>query len=366
MPAHLSIAYFISPHGYGHAARAAGVMEAMNALDPAMRFEIFTNVPSWFFEDSLSGDFGYHALLTDIGLVQRTPLHADIPETIGRLNHFLPFDTSKIRELASLLKKLGTGLIICDIAPMGIAVAQEAGIPSLLIENFTWDWIYEGFLREYGRIGDHIRYLKGVLHTAQFHIQTEPVCHPQRVDLTTFPVSRKSKTPAREIRERLGIPPDNKAIFITMGGIEEQYNFLARLATQREAHFVIPGASKKMERHGNLVLLPHHSDYFHPDLINASDAVIGKVGYSTLAEVYHAGPPFGYVARKSFRESQTLVSFIEDQMNGLAISEDRFYGCGWLSSLPDLLALPRVHRQDPNGAEQAAHFIHNLIKSTPP
>ena len=366
MPANLSIAYFISPHGYGHATRAAGVMEALNALDPATHFEIFTEVPSWLFEDSLSGDFGYHALLTDIGLVQRTPLHADIPETIERLNHFLPFDASKIRDLASRVKTLGVGLIICDIAPMGILVAQEAGIPSLLIENFTWDWIYEGFLRQDGRIGDYIRYLKGVFDTAQFHIQTEPVCHHQRVDLITSPVSRKPKTPSREIRKRLGIPPDNKAILITMGGIEEQYNFLARLATQREAHFVIPGASKKVERHGNLVLLPHHSDYYHPDLMNASDAVVGKVGYSTLAEVYHAGLPFGYVARKGFRESQKLVSFIENQMNGLPITEDRFYGCGWLSSFPDLLALPRINRQEPNGAEQVAHFIHNLIKPTLP
>jgi len=28
------IAFFISPHGYGHAARAAAVMEALHRLDP--------------------------------------------------------------------------------------------------------------------------------------------------------------------------------------------------------------------------------------------------------------------------------------------------------------------------------------------
>ena len=35
----------------------------------------------------------------------------------------------------------------------------------------------------------------------------------------------------------------------------------------------------------NLILLPHHSVFFHPDLVNASDAVVGKLGYSTLAAV---------------------------------------------------------------------------------
>ena len=363
MPADQSIAYFISPHGYGHAARAAGVMEAVYELDPSIRFEIFTEVPRWFFDDSFSGNFGYHSLLTDIGLVQRTPLQADLSETMQRLSHFLPFDASKIKDLAMRIQKLKCVLIICDIAPMGIVVAREAGIPSLLIGNFTWDWIYEGYLKLDSRIGDHISYLKAVFNSALFHIQTEPICDPRSVDLTTFPVSRKMKTPAQEIRKKLRIPGDTKAVLITMGGIEEQYDFLEQLTTKRDVRFIIPGASREVKIHGNLVRLPHHSDYFHPDLVNACDAVIGKVGYSTLAEIYYAGVPFGYVARSRFRESQKLVSFIENRMCGKPISGDQFYSGGWLSSLPALLALPRINRKDPQGAEQAARFVYDLIKT---
>jgi hypothetical protein len=364
VPRDLSIAYFISPHGYGHAARAAGVMEAVYQLHPDMYFEIFTTVPLWFFDDSLSGSFGYHSFLTDIGLAQRTPLHADISETVKRLNHFLPFDSSKIRGLAKRIKKLKCVLVICDIAPMGIAVAGEAGIPSLLIENFTWDWIYQRYAEQDGRIGDHISYLKRVFNAADFRIQTEPICDPCSADLTTFPVSRKMKTPAHEIRKQLGIPEDAQVVLITMGGIEEKYNFLEKLAAKRDVRFVIPGSSKQVKIDGNLVLLPHRSGYFHPDLANASNAVIGKVGYSTLAEIYYAGVPFGYVARSRFRESQQLVSFIEGKMPGLPISGDQFYSGGWLSSLPDLLALPRINREDPRGAEQVARFVVDLISST--
>ena len=364
MPAEQSIAYFISPHGYGHAARAAGVMEALLELDPFIRFEIFTQVPSWFFDDSFSGNFGYHSLLTDIGLVQKTPLQADLSETVQRLNHFLPFDSAKIRDLAKRIQKLKCCLIICDIAPMGILVAKEAQIPSLLIENFTWDWIYEGYAEQDGRIGDHINYLKGLFDSAHFHVQTEPICDPRSVDLTTFPVSRKMKTSAQEIRKKLSIPADTKAVLITMGGIEEQYDFLEQLTRKRDVRFVIPGATREVKIHDNLVRLPHHSDFFHPDLVNACDAVIGKVGYSTLAEIYYAGVPFGYVARSRFRESQILVSYIENQMYGLPISGDQFYSGHWLTSLPHLLALPRIHRKDPRGAEQVARFVYDLI--TPP
>jgi UDP-N-acetylglucosamine:LPS N-acetylglucosamine transferase len=359
------IAYFISPHGYGHAARAAAVMEAMYEIHPAVRFEIFTQVPRWFFDDSLSGKFGYHSFLTDIGLMQSTPLQADLPETVRRLNHFLPFDRSRIRDLAKLVKKLRCGLIICDIAPMGIAVAKEAGIPSQLVENFTWDWIYEGYVKYEGRIGQHINYLKGLFDAADFHIQSEPVCCRRNVNLTTFPVSRKVKSPAHQIRKKLRIPESSTAVLSTMGGLEEKYDFLERLAMKRDTHFVIPGASKRVKIQSNLVLLPHRSDYFHPDLVNACDAVIGKVGYSTVAEIYYAGAPFGFIARSRFRESQKLVSFIKNQMNGRPIAENKFYNGTWLSSLQDLLALPRIHRQDPQGAEQVARFTCDLINALP-
>ena len=57
------IAYFISPHGYGHAARASAVMDAIHDISPSLRFEIFTTVPQWFFEQSLTGPFAYHSFI---------------------------------------------------------------------------------------------------------------------------------------------------------------------------------------------------------------------------------------------------------------------------------------------------------------
>ena len=47
------LAYFVSPHGFGHAARACAVMQAMRAVWPRVVFEVFTLVPEWFFAESL-------------------------------------------------------------------------------------------------------------------------------------------------------------------------------------------------------------------------------------------------------------------------------------------------------------------------
>ncbi|MHC4791685.1 MAG: hypothetical protein ACYS8Y_09665, partial [Planctomycetota bacterium] len=126
------IAYFISPHGFGHAARAAGVMEDLYEVDSKIRFEIFTKVPPLFFKDSLAAHYTYHSVLTDIGLAQKSPLNADLEETLQNLNNFLPFRSSRINHLAQQVSALSCDLIVCDIAPVGIVVARTVGIPSVL------------------------------------------------------------------------------------------------------------------------------------------------------------------------------------------------------------------------------------------
>ena len=247
---------------------------------------------------------------------------------------------------------------MCDIAPLGIAVARTAGIPSVLIENFTWDWIYEGYLPHDRRLQQHITYLQKLFNEADYHIQTEPVCRPSpQVDLTTPPISRRIRTPAGQVRAQLGIPRQAKVVLLTMGGVPWQYTFLEELQTQEGLYFVIPNGSERRQVRHQLVLLPNHSSFFHPDLINAADVVIGKAGYSTLAEVYQAGVPYGYVPRPKFRESHFLASYIESHMNAAEISDVQFQDGSWIAALPELLAIPRTDRRHASGADQAARFI---------
>jgi len=353
----MNIAVFISPHGYGHAARASAVMAALHQLNPAIRFDIFTLVPEWFFHNALAGPFRYHPLLTDIGMVQDSALQENIPATRRRLNEFLPFAPDQLAGLAGQLKDLACRLVICDIAPLGIAVARTAGLPSVLIENFTWDWLYQGYLDQDPAMGQFIDYLGDLFQAAEMRVQTEPLCDPQPAALTVPPISRAVRTEPAEIRRRLDLPPEAQVVMVTMGGIAWQYDDLSALEQHPTYYFIVPGAGQAVERRGHLIALPHHSPFFHPDLINASDAVMGKVGYSTIAEVYQAGIPFGYVARPQFRESDFLVAFIENHMPGRPVSAAAFENGSWLAHLPDLLALPRSPRRKINVAEQVAACI---------
>lgn len=355
------IAFFISPHGFGHAARAAGIMEALAEIESSIEFDIFTSVPAWFFANSDTFAFQYHFLLSDIGLVQKTPFQEDLPKTVENLKKFLPFDHSQIVRVAEKIRQLKSELVICDIAPMGIRVAKAAEVPSVLIENFTWDWIYQGYAEEAAAINEFSVYLQSIFAEATCHIQTEPICNPAMVDFTAEPASRKFKTPAHTIRQSLQLPDSCKVVMITAGGIPKQYAFIDKLKNQTGIHFIIPGASKSLTVRDNLILLPENSNYHHPDLINASDAVIGKAGYSTIAEVYHAGIPFGYATRTHYRESKPLVNFIENEMMGVAIAESEFQNGTFVRHLEKLLEIPRVQRDSPNGADQIAGYLINQL-----
>ncbi len=354
----MKISAVISPHGFGHASRTVAILQILHRTISNCHFDVITSVPEWFFKDSLTiEEFEYIPCETDIGVVQISPFVEDLPGTIDRLKSFLPFPNEKVRFLAKLLKERRSDLVLCDISPLGIAAAKLAGIPSLLVENFTWDWIYEGYLDIEPRFNGFIPLLRETFDFADFHVQAEPVCEYRRSHLVSQPVSRLPRMAREEMRQTLNVSPDQRLILITMGGIPHLLNQLQPLQNYSESVFVIPGASEKCERRGNLLLLPHHHSYYHPDLVNASDIVVGKLGYSTIAEAYHSGVPYLYIPRNHFRETAPLAAFVERELSGVRIEEADFIRGTWVNVLPSVLSLSKKQKQTMNGARQIAQFI---------
>ena len=112
----------------------------------------------------------------------------------------------------------------------------------------------------------------------------------------------------------------------------------------------------------NVLLLPANSDYYHPDLITAADAVIGKAGYSTIAEIYHSQVRFGYFVREDYPEMQALVNFLQHNTDGFLLSAQDYISGDWLCEVENLLAVPPAWRQPTfNGSLQAAQLVSELL-----
>lgn len=355
-----SIAFFITPHGFGHAARACAVMQALRRTRPASELHIYTRVPRWFFLDSLGeGGWYYHEEMTDIGLVQSSPLQEDLPATLAALDAFLPFSDALLDRLAAQVTEQGCGLVVCDIAPLGIAVARRAGIASAVVENFTWDWIYQGYVEAEPRLARHADYLAGLTGLADVHVQTEPVCARSPAQLATPPVSRPPRLGATATRAKLGVPPDPPLILLSFGGIPQRdFPTLDMFHERSACTFVVPGAATpKVLRDGNVILLPHHSDFYHPDLIHAADLLVGKLGASTVGEAWQAGIAYSYIPRPGFRESAVLAEFVERELGAQLLEEQDFLTGAWLDELPRRLAGRRGPRQGDTAAEQIAALL---------
>ncbi len=130
------LAFFVSPHGFGHAARVAAVMAAVHERTGA-EFEIFTTVPRWFFDESLAGLFRYYEVVCDVGFVQVSALRYDLRRTVQALNDLVPFDPVLLDALGARVHEAGCSAVLCDISSLGIAVAERAQVPSVLIESFS-------------------------------------------------------------------------------------------------------------------------------------------------------------------------------------------------------------------------------------
>jgi len=354
----VTIACFVSPHGFGHAARTCAILSALAARQPKLHALIFTRVPRWFFTESLTCSFAYVALDTDVGLAQQSALTEDVPATLTRLEQLWPPRRALLDALAHQMRAAQCRVVMCDIAPLGILAARAAGRPSVLVENFTWDWIYEEYAGAAARMGYFAASFASVFAQATQRIQTQPVCVPRAAALTVSPVSRTPRARRDATRHALGIAAATPLILLTNGGVETQLSFKHALHEQPTWHFVVPTSSvTRLHREENCTLLPWQSDLYHPDIVRAADVVVGKLGYSTVAEVYHAGGALAYFTRPKFRESATLAAFVRANMPSVELAPASFATGAWLKELTPLLVARPARAARANGADAAAQLL---------
>jgi len=352
------VAYIVSPHGFGHAARACAVMAELRRQRPTIHFEVFSEVPQWFFSESLPHGFSYHRFTSDVGMVQRSPLVEDLEATCDLLDRTRCDDPDTVGRLAARLQELGCDVVIVDISPLGLAAAAAAGIPSVLVENFTWDWIYLNYPNGTPRLRRHGRRMVEIFASANLRIQTDPMCEPSPVAVSVGPVARSPRSGRETIRASLGVPADEPMIVVSMGGVPWNYADLADFDHSDGAWVVVPGGSEReAHRQGRFLLLPFHSGFYHPDLVAASDLVVSKLGYSTVAEAYSAGAALTFLGRPRFPESPILAQWVAERMVAAEICEDALRDGVWLASANELLKIPRRRPDQPNGAIHAAEVI---------
>ena len=142
-----AIVFYVSGHGFGHASRTIEVINAVLARRPETRIGVRTSASRWLFELTVKGKIAFSTLECDTGVVQIDALSLDEADTIRRAAAFHSDLVTRAASETRVLREIGAGLIVGDIPPLAFAVSAAAGIHSIAIGNFTWDWIYADYPR---------------------------------------------------------------------------------------------------------------------------------------------------------------------------------------------------------------------------
>ena len=110
---------------------------------------------------------------------------------------------------------MNAALVIADLPPLGPAAAAEAGVPSLAIGNFTWDWIYEGYKPEDRGLPGLVPLVREATGRASAFVRLPmwggfEMAPPDRTYDVPL-VARRSKRKPAETRQALGLPLDRRS-----------------------------------------------------------------------------------------------------------------------------------------------------------
>ena len=140
------VVFYISGHGFGHASRQIELIRALAAQRPDAACRR-AHVPC---RDGCSRRSRRRAPRTSQARRNRhgrrrrsTASRLDEDETARvRRAFYADFDRRVARRSRSPAPSADAALVVGDIPPLAFAAAARAGVPSVAIGNFTWDWIY--------------------------------------------------------------------------------------------------------------------------------------------------------------------------------------------------------------------------------
>ena len=355
------IVYYITSHGFGHAVRSC---EIIRNLKPELPLTLRTSVPEWFIKHELNGR---KVELTptefDCGVLGPDSACVDLARTVRRMERLFDQNEARLDDEVAFLKQVGARVVVCDVPPFPLRAAYDAGIPSILIANFTWSAIYQHLAEHFcdnkalhARAENMIEVLQREYDMGDLLLATDMqipmhACR-QRRDVPM--VARHGVNRRQELVEKLGLDPSRPIGLLYLGrdgmnGIE--WKRLGGMELQLVSYSIPPG--------GESYIHPLPEDLInHADASSSVDVVVAKPGYGICGECIAANTPLIFPPRPEFAEMQAVYPLMERWGGGIPIGEEDFRTLNWqpyLDRIKDLQLHPEAI--DCTGGRVCAEWI---------
>lgn len=252
------------------------------------------------------------------------------------------FDSSHlVKEEIQFLKQNSVKAIISDALSLPCQLGDSLNIPSILITNFTFDSIFQALLDDAPSSTNKEALKLKVDEMSQQYALAHTVIRlpgyissrfegPQIIDAPMH--FRKAKHNREETLAILGLKllEGKKILLHCFGG--HSLNAPSELPELPEGWASI---SQTIDCPPLFNKISH--DVYMPDLIGASDAVLGKLGWGTCSEVIGNGcKPFIYVPRSAFIEEAGLLSWMETaHRRTIRLEVEKYESSDWQRSIEE-------------------------------
>ena len=297
---------------------------------PELPIAVVSSAPEALFRKAIPGPLVYRALECDVGLAQRDALTIDEAATADRWSEYAAGLDALVEAEAGWLRESGARAVLGDVPPLPFEAAARAGVPSVALANFSWDWIYRHLAPREPRLA------AAAARCARGYGECGLLLRlPFAGDLSAFPrredvalVARRPTVAREEARRRLGLTGQRPVVLLSFGGIGLPGFDASVLDGASESRFVslgsFAGSSATLT-----VLAPsalEDAGLQYQDLVSAADVVVTKPGYGIVSDAIGAGTRLVYTERGDFPEYPILVREMQ-----------RYLPCAYASNA-DLLA----------------------------
>lgn len=296
------ILIYVSDHGYGHAARMVALTRKL--LKTQNYQIVIKNHTAFDFLKSGLPDVRIEKVQTDVGPVfDWNSFKLDLEATYTGFTKWIENESNWLTKEAKSFKENPADLVLTDISPMALRLAEMVGCPAITVGNFSWIDILKK-MPFHEKKHSVLKWLKESFSLCDFAIKL-----PLSMSMEGFQKTIQSSLLCRDVTikpehtlENLGL--DSRPVVVYIGDIIPK-----RIKINNESNLpviIMSGRSLNIEN-------AQIYSYEGQNVIAAANLIITKAGYSTLAECVRSRCPMYILPRIGYPEDEVLCNQVKEK-----------------------------------------------------
>ena len=329
-----NICFYISDYGYGHASRDIAIVRKILNAYKDIKIYIKTNGAFDFVRQSLlQKNVKVIQTKNDVGVVfKENSVTVDRERTKQMLDEWLSSWDDYIQNEKGFCETHNIDLILSDITPQPFIVADELGIPSIAVSNFTWYYIFYNLFGDISateRIKEAYQYADIAL-ALPFNEEMDIFKRRKEISL----VSREVTVDGADMRKKCDVSNDELLVYV---GVGKSFNpsFMRSMKPIEAPNVKFLISSNAELPFENVIRIPN-SETEAQNYIAACDLVVSKTGYGTVSEAVRARIPMFLLKRDGFKEDELIGNKVEEMGIGKFISEKSFLDGDWIERIEEV------------------------------